>query len=286
MKAKKLLVQLVTALCVLSCFTYWGGGIAPSEAVQVNGTNLGSIPDIVRKAIGSDFPEIPKHSLLIYERHQNGTRSRYKSNIVLISGDGSAKKTFDGFGIEDLYYKRGDPATNVVQRMNVAVSPKRFGMRRNVAFTTSVIDYAPEDVEGLFGYQTLQSNGTETTVNISTPSNSHWWYDGRQVWGVAALQVKGMENRDVFVTAHTTKMAPNGDLYFKFFDFARNESGDIGGGYLTPEGGDNGQGWKVRDYSDGIWGVDIAAGDFDGDGYKNEIVMAWNDNTGVYCNIY
>ncbi len=286
MRCKKLLVQFVAAVCMLSCFTYWGGGTAPSEAVTIGGKSLGAITDLVKTATGSDFPDIPKHSLLIYERVRNGNGMRYRSNIVLVSNDGSARKTFGEFVNDDSYYTPVDTATNVVQRMNVAISPKRFGMRRNVAFTTSGIDYEGADPDGLFGYQTLQSNGTETTANISTPSNSHWWYDGRQVWGVAALQVKGMENRDVFVTAHTTKMAPNGDLYFKFFDFARNESGNVGGGYLTPEGGDNGQGWKVRDYSDGIWGVDIAAGDFDGDGYKNEIVMAWNDNTGVYCNIY
>lgn len=52
MKAKKFLVRFVATVCMLSCFTYWGG-IAPSEAkVQIGGKSLGSIYDIVKTATG------------------------------------------------------------------------------------------------------------------------------------------------------------------------------------------------------------------------------------------
>ncbi|MBQ9434317.1 MAG: hypothetical protein IJU26_08895, partial [Synergistaceae bacterium] len=284
MNYKKFLVQFVAAVCMLSCFTYWGGGIAPSEAVTIGGKSLGSITDLVKTATGSDFPEIPKHSLMIFERHQYGSGLRYKSSILTISADGSVRKRFGDFVHFDSNYKPVDPATNVVQRMDLAVSSKRFGNRRNIVYATSGLDTNPD---GLYGYQTLNSVGTEDSANITSPSpsNNWWWKNNRQLWGTANLTVKGFENKDVFVYAHSSKMAVNGTLHFSFFTLDRNESGNITQTELAVDGGDS-QGWKLKDYSDGIWGVDIAAGDFDGDGYKNEIVMAWNDNTGVYCNIY
>ena len=134
-------------------FCVLGGGIAPSEAVQIGGKSLGSIYDIVKTATGSEFPEIPKHSLLIYERHDNGSGMRYKSNILTINPDGSVRKRFGDLGIKDVCGKAVTPTTGIIEKLDVAVSPKPFGIRRNVVYATSGLDTNPD---GIYGYQSGQ----------------------------------------------------------------------------------------------------------------------------------
>ena len=150
--------------------------------------------------------------------------------------------------------------------------------------------------DGLYGYQTLQSNGTETTANISTPNNDFFWIIKRQIWGVASLQIKGFENKDVLVTAHSNKMDDtNGDFYFKFFTLDRNETGYItyiSRNILKAEGGNSGStydstnGWKVWGYGYGVSECEIAACDIDGDGYKNEIALTWTQSDGTWMYVY
>ena len=271
-------------LCVCSVvLRTGGGGIAPSEAVTIGGKSLGSISDIVRTATGSEFPEIPKHSLMIFERHQYGSGLRYKSTILTISADGSVRKRFGDFVNYDSSYKPVDPATNVVQRMDLAVSSKRFGNRRNIVYATSGLDTNPD---GLYGYQTLNSVGTEDSANITSPlppGVNWWWENNRQLWGTANLTVKGFENKDVFVYAHSSKMAVNGTLHFSFFTLDRNESGNITRTELAVDGGDS-QGWKLFNYNYGIRAISMAAGDIDGDGYDNEIALIHNADP--YIDIY
>ena len=261
------------------------GGIAPSEAVQIGGKSLGSIYDIVKTATGSEFPEIPKHSLLIFERHPNGSSFRLKSSIVLLNNDGSARKTFGDLVHYDLGYSPVDTSTGVIQKMDLAISRQPFGNRRNLVYANSGMDTTSD---GLYGYQTLENNGTETTANISTPNNDFFWIIKRQIWGVASLQIKGFENKDVLVTAHSNKMDDtNGDFYFKFFTLDRNETGSVSRNILSAEGGNSGNtydsynGWKVWGYGHGVRGCEIAAGDIDGDGYKNEIALTWTQSDGT-----
>ena len=290
MKANKLLVQCITALCVLSCFAYWGG-IAPCEAgVQIGGKSLGSIYDIVKTATGSDFPEIHKHSLLLYERYTQGNGVRYQPRVFTINNDGSQSKMYElSSSTTDVNYLSINPTEYVVQKMNVAISPKRFGARRNVAYTNAGLNIDGGNPDSIGGFSTVESTGTENNVSMKSPErrNPYWTWGSRNMWGNTSMTIKGMEGKDVFAFIHSDKMSPNGTLWVYFLGVDRNETGTISSNRVDVSGGDRFLGCKLWQYSgSGIRAVDIAAGDFDGDGYKNEFVVAWNDDYGVYAHVY
>lgn len=92
--------------------------------------------------------------------------------------------------------------------MDLAISNKRFGRWRNVVYTTSGA-IAPY---GRYGYQTIDSQGTEDTAEITSPNHDFMYQEQHQMWGIANLQVRGIEDKDVFVMAHTDKMDTTGSL--------------------------------------------------------------------------
>ena len=102
------------------------------------------------------------------------------------------------------------------------------------------------------------------------------------------MTVQGLEDKDVFVCIHSPKIEHdeyfNGDLYLKFFTSDRNETGNVEWQDLSIQGGDS-SGWKTPDINE-IHGVSIAAGDFDGDGYKNEIAVCLRVKYHVYAYFY
>ena len=256
---------------------------------MIGGKSLGSIYDIVKAATGSEFPEIPKHSLLIYERHKNGNRMRYKSNILMLNGDASVRKRFTDLVDHDSSYQPYNPATNIVQKMSLAISPTRFGNRRNVIFTTAGLNIdGGAYADSMTGFQTIETTGTEENAKMTLPDREtpRWQWGSRQMWGNAAITVKGLEGKDVFALLHSSPMDSSGNLYLYFLAVDRNETGKVSSHRVDVQGGDIYFGHKIFDYSNGIWGVAIAAGDFNGDGYKDEIAIGWNDSTGVFCNIY
>ena len=99
------------------------------------------------------------------------------------------------------------------------------------------------------------------------------------------MTVKGMEDKDVFVYLHTPRLATNGNMFFRFFTVSRNETGTVALNNLNVEDG-NSDGWKLWDYYHGIRGAGIATGDFDGDGYKNEIAICFFSDITAWVYFY
>lgn len=290
MKTKKLFILLTTAACMLGSFSYWGG-IAPAEAsVQIKGKTLAQITDIVATVTSSDFPEIQKHSILLYERFSNGSGgTRYQPRIFTVNNDGTMRKQreLDGY---DINHTTESATEYIVQRMSLAMSNKRFGQRRNVMLTMPGM-HEPAGYEyNVWGFRTIESNGTEDSADISliNPSDNFPHFAADQIiWGNSAMTVKGMESNDVFVFLLSSRLANTGDIYFKFFTSDRNETGNVAWQNFKVQGEDsNGNGWKLFDYSNGNRGAGIAAGDIDGDGYKNEIAVCFNDNDRVHAYVY
>ena len=285
-------VHFINALLLaVLLFTAFTAPLPTAEAVTIKGKRLAEISDIVEAVTGSDFPEIPKHSLLLFERYTEDSEVVYQPRVFTISRDGSMRHeyTLDVQHLDDRHKTRQTlyPGGDVVQKMNIAISPSRFGARRNVIYTNSglVLD---NSYYSLTGFQTVNSEGTEASADMTTPDEEarQWYWGERCMWGNAAMTVKGMEDKDIYVIAHSTTMAPTGNIYLYFLGVDRNESGSLSSHHITVNGGDQYFGAKAFDFNNGIWGVDVTAGDFDGDGYKNEILLAWNDSTGVYAYVY
>ncbi|MBR0167773.1 MAG: hypothetical protein IJQ08_03800, partial [Synergistaceae bacterium] len=135
-----------------------------AEPVTIKGQRLAEISDIVSTVTDSDFPEIPKHSLMLFERTRTDSSTlTYQSHVFTIGSDGSLKKenaTLDNYDSEFLPLSS---RLDVIQRMDVSMSPKRFGMRRNIMYATAGLD----DYYSRYGLQTLESVGTEDSAQIS-----------------------------------------------------------------------------------------------------------------------
>ncbi len=269
----KLLVQFVAAVCMLSCFTYWGWGTAPCEAVTIKGKTLPQITDIIKTATGSPFSELPKHSILLYERFSNGAGgTRYQPRIFTVSPDGSVRKQYEleahdvGLKIDEFRW--------YTQKMSLAMSDKRFGQRRTIMQTTPGM----QDGHNVYGFRTLESNGTEDNANISEvpkkDSETATLYDKeRNIWDNAHMTIKGFNDKDVFVYIQGPAVHQTGNLYFRFFTSDRNETGTVDWHKLNIQDGTD-DGWMALGYEREP-AIDITVGDFDGDGWKNEIAVCF-----------
>ena len=73
---------------------------------MIKGQRLAEISDIVSTVTESDFPEIPKHSLLLFERTRTDSSTlTYQSHVFTISSDGSLlneNATLDNYDSEYL----------------------------------------------------------------------------------------------------------------------------------------------------------------------------------------
>ena len=258
-----------------------------SEAVTIKGKPLSGIDDIVKTVTSSDFPEIQKHSILLFERFSYNGSTRYRPTIFTISNDGSVRKQHELAGY-DINRSTESTAEHFVQKMSLAMPAKRFGQRRTVMLTMPGMHHPNNYEYSVYGFRTIETDGTEDSADISlvNPTDEFGEYgSNRIIWGNAAMTVKGLESKDVFVCLHSSHMAYPGNLYFKFFTSERNETGNVSREDLSVQGEDR-LGWKLIDYSDGNRGAGVAAGDFDGDGYKDEVVVCFNDNYRIFTYLY
>lgn len=280
MRRVKLFFLSFMLVCLLGAFIE----TPVSEAVTIHNKPLGNIPDIVKEVTRSDFPELQKHSILFYERFSRNGATCFTPKVFTLNNDGTMRKMHE---LADYYINHTtESATEyVVQRMSLAMSNKRFGQRRTVMTTLPGMHHPNNYEYNVWGFRTIESNGTEDSADISliNPSDEFAQFgDNRIIWGNAYMTVKGMEDKDVFVCLHSPRLSRNGNLYFRFFTSNRNETGNVERNDLSVQGGDS-DGWKIWDYSDGIRGAGVAAGDFDGDGYKNEIAVCFNDDNNVFA---
>ena len=284
-----LLVAGSLLLTVLSSFP------AFAKPITIKGKRLAEIDDIVETVTSSDFSEIQKHSLLFFERFKEGSEIVYQPRVFTISKDGSMKKEYilDAQHLDERHRSAvaANPTSYIVQKTDLAISPKRFGMRRNVVYTNSglVLDGSNYSVTG---FQTVESNGVEDAASITTPDEKdpQWYWGERRMWGNAAMTIKGMEDKDIYVIANSNiTYNSSGNLskiYLYFLGVDRNESGSLSSHHIPIKGGDQYFGIEASELIPGLRGVDVAAGDFDGDGYKNEVLLVWHDSYGVYAYVF
>ena len=260
-----------------------------SEAVTIKGQPLRDIDDIVRTANDSEFPELRKHSIMLYERFDDRAGTKFQPRVFTVNNDGTLRKQHELEGYVSFGDKTFSTVEHFVQRMSLAMSEKRFGLRRTVMLTMPGMSIPSNNYEyNAYGFRTVETNGTEDSADISlvNPQKALTLLGAdRVIWGNAAMTVKGLESSDIFVYLHSSHMAYPGDLYFSFFTSERNETGNVDWHDLSVKDGDI-NGWKLFNHSSGNRGAGVAAGDFDGDGYKNEIAVCWNDNDRVWAYIY
>ncbi|MBR0251340.1 MAG: hypothetical protein IJQ77_09675, partial [Synergistaceae bacterium] len=283
MRRVKLFFLSLVMACLFGAFVE----TSSSEAVTIHNKPLNNIPDIVKEVTGSEFPELQKHSIMLYERFSRNGATYFTPKIFTLNNDGTMRKMHE---LADYSINHTTISTreNIVQKMSLAMSNKRFGQRRNVMLTMPGMLHSGNYEYNVWGFRTIESKGTEDNADISliNPSDEFAQFgQDRIIWGNAAMTVKGLESHDVFVCLHSGNMAYNGALYFKFFTSRRNETGNAVREDLSVQGEDA-NGWKLRDYSDGNRGAGVAAGDFDGDGYKDEIAVCFNDNYKIFAYFY
>ena len=289
------------------------GGIAPSEArVTINNSYLGEIPDIVKKATGSDFPELTKHSLLYTECIANSKTDYYiQSKIFTFAKDGSVSKEYTFPKVDASIYSANEILNSVhYSPLRLAVSNQPFGKRYNAVYFTGVHNNG-----GIYGGGLVAP--AQTIVDVSAQSvssrlvlknqqygNYSSKNDDENLWDSGALTVKGL-NKDVFVYAHSPAYRggydTSGSLVLDFLAVDRNETGsvsmqtslhtfkvmDYGESWYSESIGDEGCGLETEVYrfrneeghysydaSDKYLGASIAAGDFDGDG-QTEIAVIY-----------
>ncbi len=295
MKRSKLCFMLMIAfICV---FTGWTACEATS--VMIRGKALSEISDVVKQATGSEFPEIQKHSLLFYERMMDNGHLMMQPRVFTISADGSLKQEYVLEGQElstvttALY-----PTSSAVQRFDVAMSDKRFGRRRNVMFVTPGLG----NNQTVKGFSTIQSDGSDEDSKISNvdgdcaihksakaygSTETNLNFQTSHSWGCGHMTIKGID-RDVFVYGFTPEMSNrNPRFYLRFMAADRNESGDVNYDvdYLPISTSEADSAFCFY-YGGDIRGAAIATGDFDNDGYKNEIAVCFNGDKGVSLSVY
>ncbi|MBQ3454884.1 MAG: hypothetical protein IJG36_00475, partial [Synergistaceae bacterium] len=286
MRRVKLFFLCLVMACLFGAFVE----TSSSEAVTIHNKPLSNIPDIVKEVTGSDFPELQKHSLMLFERFTyQGNEIVYQPRVFTLNNDGTVRKVHE-LDIQhptQKYSTTLSPRDDCRQKIDLTLSPKRFGKRRNVVYTNAGLS----DYYSITGFQTVDSSGTEDSVSMTTPQEAtpQWFLKDRNMWGNAGMTIEGMESQDIFVFAHSSHLSQTGNIYLYFLGVDRNESGAVsshrinahtGGGLFVDEG------VGLFDYSNGIRAVDITAGDFDGDGWKNEIAVCFNDNNRVYAYFY
>ena len=275
------------------------GGIAPSEArVTINNSYLGEIPDIVKKATGSDFPELTKHSLLYTECIANSKTDYYiQSKIFTFAKDGSVSKEYTFPKVDASIYSANEILNSVhYSPLRLAVSNQPFGKRYNAVYLTGVHNNGGIYGGGLVApAQTIAYAMNSGNVDVSAQSvssrlvlknqqygNYSSKNDDENLWDSGALTVKGL-NKDVFVYAHSPAYRggydTSGSLVLDFLAVDRNETGSVSmqTSLHTFKVMDYGESWyseSIGDEGCGLESVDIATGDFDGDG-QTEIAVIY-----------
>ena len=132
LRSKNLFAVLFLAASIF--FSAFSSFPASASSVTINGKALSEVQDVIKEATGSEYQELPKHSLLLYEQRSNGSGTAARSIVFTISTSGARlKQHILPDKVQDSTPLSG--RANVVQRMNLSVSAKRFGMRRNLMHT-------------------------------------------------------------------------------------------------------------------------------------------------------
>ena len=220
---------------VLSCLLW----TSSSESVMIHEKPLSNIPDIVKEINGSEFPELKKHSLMLFERFTyQGSEIVYQPRVFTFNNDGTVRKVHE-LDIQhptEKYSTTLSPRDDCRQKIDLTLSPKRFGNRRTVVYTNAGLS----DYYSITGFQTVDSNGTEDSVSMTTPQEAtpQWFLKDRNMWGNAGMTIEGMESQDVFVLAHTSNLSQTGNIYLYFLGVDRNESGVVSSYRIDVQGGE------------------------------------------------
>ena len=285
LRSKNLFAVLFLAASIF--FSAFSSFPASASSVTINGKALSEVQDVIKEATGSEYQELPKHSLLLYEQRSNGSGTAARSIVFTISTSGARlKQHILPDKVQDSTPLSG--RANVVQRMNLSVSAKRFGMRRNLMHTIAGHSYLGTDYLSVYGVDTIRTESSDQNAQISNSYADTQRTSNRcNIWGNAHMTIKGMEDRDVFVYAVTDVMGMSGSLRVGFITGSRNEtSGGSGGAHVDIVNQDSNMEFKLFNYDNGIHGVCIGAGDIDGDGYKNEFAVGFHDNGQAWVYIY
>ena len=200
-KISRFIYLPVMAVCLLGSF------IAHCEAaVQIKGKALSQIGDIVAEVTGSEFSEVQKHSLLLFERY-GGKQSNvdvlyYQPHIFTINSDGSKNGQYD-LATSSSYVSFLSPRSDVVQKMDLSVS------NGNTFFYTDAA-YNPYAPSSRFGYW----NWANQDYNVYASFRANFaTYSNRSTWGNCYLTVKGMEGKNIFAYIHSSVNTPLRNLY-------------------------------------------------------------------------
>ena len=209
--------------------------------------------------------------MLLYERYSSGNTVYTQPRVFTINSDGSKNKEYTLNALSTTA-STVDPLTRqgIVQKMDLSISPERTLFYSIAGYYYSY----SEQKYSQYGHRQILS---DSKSNVYDGSNQVYETPySRNIWGNCYLTVKGMEDREIFAYIHSSVMNVTGTMYLSLVPSS---------GTLSVQNGDS-LGFKLFNYGDGIRAVDIAAGDFDGDGYKNDIVTVLNGNSGVDTNIY
>ena len=253
----------------------------PARAVQINNKALGDVSDIVKEVTHGDL-EIPKKSLMFVsdvavKDASGNTKSYLSSQIMTFNNDGSVSKTFKLPVIDDQrnFIINAQNQRNAFLQMNPAVSKNLIDGER-IVMLNSLGNSKSFDINLMSikrGDGTVSGSVIGSGTEVGSNSNTC-------VYGSGFLSVPGYENNIYFLADQTiTKTEetassfsiPVGDIKLKFWEVNKNSSGNLQ--YESLENLNFVQNVPSYPYNHL---VQMCVGDFDGDGYKNEIALLFN----------
>ena len=283
---RKFLILLTAAISFIALPAF-------GSTVTVKGHALKDISDIAKTASGHDL-EIQKHSIMFFERFVSGGTTHFQPKIFTINSDGSLNKQYT---LSDYTVNKSvlNPTKDIVQKIELAVSDKRFGdSSRNVmitspGFSNTGSTFSPYNGAynsfGLYGVKSIKSTIKSNNVTLKNVDASYKTTNDDpffNLWGTGHLEIKGLD-KDVFVYVSSTNLEWNSVLaLFSFVAADRNENGKVNLQNLKINNNGLQDKFEISKSSQ-INGVDIATGDIDNDGYKNEIALFLNSGYGTGC---
>ncbi|MBR4197135.1 MAG: hypothetical protein IKQ95_10590 [Synergistaceae bacterium] len=171
---------------------------------------------------------------MLYEQRSNGSGISAARSIVFTIGTTGIRLKQHTLQDSALYSTPlGGKRANVVQRMNLSVSAKRFGMNRNLMHTIAGHSYLGTDYLSVYGVNRIHTDSSDLSATIVPYADNQRTPNRCNIWGNALMTIKGMEDRDVFVYAVTDIMAMSGSLRVGFISGSRSEtSGGSGGAHV------------------------------------------------------
>ena len=270
---RKFLILLTAAISFIALPAF-------GSTVTVKGHALKDISDIAKTASGKDL-EIQKHSIMFFERFVNGGTVHFQPKIFTINSDGSLNKqyTLSDYTVNKSVF---NPSEYIVQKIELAVSDKRFGDSRNVMITnTGLSNGSYGNPLSFYGVKSIKSTIKSNNVTLTNVDASYQTTDDSSkanVWGTGHLGIKGID-KDVFVYVSsqitTYYLNREGSLVLSFVTADRSEGGKVN--LQTLQVNNNGLKDRFEILKDPKHiNVAIATGDIDNDGYKNEIALFVN----------